>query len=156
WFTWSKMLTCYYLLLGLHFYLRWLRDGGRGPFAGFWAATLLGFMTHQVGAVYGLALLGHAAWAARRDPSRRPKPWTLAALGLSALAVAGPWYGWLAATFGPAGVVTSTPTSGMLGDARSTNLLSLLSAYAFNLAATVVPFRLIRSVFFEPFSIGAV
>src|SRR5262249_5161221 len=54
WFTWSKMLTCYYLLLGLYFYLRWLRDGGRGPFAGFWAATLLGFMTHQVGAVYGL------------------------------------------------------------------------------------------------------
>jgi hypothetical protein len=30
WFTWSKMLTCYYLLLGLHFYLRWLGGAGRG------------------------------------------------------------------------------------------------------------------------------
>src|SRR5262249_23318682 len=47
WWTWTKMLTSYYDLLGLHFYLRWLRTReedermSRHCLLGFWAASLL-------------------------------------------------------------------------------------------------------------------
>jgi hypothetical protein len=153
WFTWSKMLTCYYLLLGLHFYLRWLGGAGRGTWLGFWAATLLGFMTHQVAAVYAAALLAHAAVVAWRDPMRRPGRADLVAVVVLGLAVAGPWYAWLAATFGPTQIVASVPTVGM---AASTPRSALLPAYMRNLAITVLPDRLLHALVERPFSFGAV
>jgi hypothetical protein len=153
WFTWSKMLTCYYLLLALHFYLRWLAGAGRGAWLGFWAAALLGFMTHQVAAVYAAALLAHAAVVIWRDPARRPGRAELAAVVVSALAVVGPWYAWLAATFGPAQIVTSVPTSGMAAD---TPRAAFLPVYTRNLAATVLPDRLLHALVERPFSFGAI
>lgn len=158
WFTWSKMLTVYYLLLGLHFYLRWLRSRppAAGPFLGFGVATLLGFMTHQVGAVYGGALLAHAARAVRRDPARRPGTNVLAGLGAAAVVVAGTWYGWVVATFEPLTPVTSTPITGMIEDSPVTSPWTLPRVYAGNVATSVVPDRLIRAVARERFSIGAV
>jgi hypothetical protein len=156
------MLTSYYLLLAVHFDLRWLgarRDEARGPsgpFLAFWAASVLAFMTHQVGAVYASALLAHAAFVSLHDPSKRPTPRSVATAGLFAALAVAPWYAWLAATFGPSHVVASTPTSGMLADQPHPAPLRLLAAYASNFATTFVPDRLIRSVVFEPFSAGAV
>ena len=34
WVPWPKMLTAYFLVLALHFYLRWLGSQGAGPAAG--------------------------------------------------------------------------------------------------------------------------
>ncbi len=96
WFTWPKMLATYYLVLGLHFYLRSLRqrraDPGRGAeyFFCFVVSSLLGFLTHQVGAVYVLPLLLHAVVMALRDRAYRPRLSELLACALAALALGGP------------------------------------------------------------------
>jgi hypothetical protein len=65
WFTWSKTLVAFYLLLALHFHLRSLRRaaedaaGAGRDFAGFWLASVLAFLTHQLAALYVVALLLH-------------------------------------------------------------------------------------------------
>lgn len=76
WFTWSKMLAGYFLLLGLHCYLQFVQRRQSEPavawryFVGFWVCSWTGFLTHQVGLLYIAALLVHAVWLARRDPAR--------------------------------------------------------------------------------------
>jgi hypothetical protein len=117
WFTWPKMLAAYYLLIGLHFYVRSVRlrwsdpRAAAGLFLGFWACSLLGFLTHQVVAVYVAPLLLHAAWLAVRDRAFRPG-WkeVTAAVTIAALAV-GPWYGWLLVNLGTGAVLGSTPVT---------------------------------------------
>src|SRR5262249_50086315 len=105
WFTWPKMLTAYFLLLGLYFYLQSVRLRPADPrragrfFLAFWGSAMLGFLTHQVAVVYALALLLHAAVLAWRRPAYRPSWRELAGLPVIALAVAGPWYAWLILSF---------------------------------------------------------
>jgi hypothetical protein len=158
WFTWSKAPALYYLMLALHFDLRWLRrDGGADrPFLGFAFATVLAFLTHQACGVYAAALAAHAAFVALRDPSRRPSPRALALAAAVAVVLVGAWYAWLASTFGLAEIVARTPTVGMVADRSPSEPPRLLATYARNLVVTVVPDRLIRAVFVEPFSAGAV
>jgi hypothetical protein len=117
WFTWPKMLAAYYLLLGLHFYVRSVRlrrsdpRAAAGLFLGFWACSLLGFLTHQVVVVYAAPLLLHAAWLAVRDRAYRPGWKEVAATVTIAALAAGPWYGWLLVHFGTATVTGSTPVT---------------------------------------------
>jgi hypothetical protein len=109
-------------------------------------------MTHQVAAVYAAALLTHAAVVAWRDPARRPGRAELAAVVVLGLAVAGPWYAWLAVTFGPTQIVVRVPTAGMAAD---TPRSALLPIYTQNLAVTVLPDRLLHALVERPFSFGA-
>jgi hypothetical protein len=117
WFTWPKMLAAYYLLLGLHFYVRSVRlrrsdpRAAAGLFLCFWACSLLGFLTHQVGAVYVVPLLLHAAGLAVYDRAYRPGVKELAAAVLFAGLAVGPWYGWLLVHLGAEKVIGSTPVT---------------------------------------------
>jgi hypothetical protein len=160
WFTWSKMLTAYYLVLGLHFYIRWLRAGtgdakaSRRLFGAFWVASLLGFMTHQVAAVYVAALLAHAVGLLVRGRVRRPSVGELAALGLTALAIVAPWFVWLARSFGVRSILLSTPTTTMRTESSVSSLLGFLAVTVHNLVTSVVPFPLIRTIVLGPWSLG--
>jgi hypothetical protein len=144
WFTWPKMLAAYYLLFALFFYLRWLRAGADDParadgsFACFWGASLLGYMTHQVGLVYVLPLFLHAAVRVVREPGRLPGWKPIAAMVLLSALTGGAWYGWLARNLGAEEIIHSTPFS--LGDASARFRPQAIATWmGYNLAASVVP-----------------
>jgi hypothetical protein len=116
WFTWSKMLAAYFLLLGLHFYVRSVRvrpaqpKDGAGLFLCSWTCLLLGFLTHSVGAVYNAPLVLLAIGMAVFRRAYCPGLGELAAVVLLAGLLIGPWYGWLVAQFGRE-KVTQTPVT---------------------------------------------
>jgi hypothetical protein len=155
WFTWPKMLAAYYLLMGLHFYLKSVRLRPADPrqagcwFLAFWGCGFLAFVTHQSAAVYVAALVLHATWWGLRRREYRPHLWELAALPVIALAIAGPWYGWLLKTLGPAKVLGTTPVT--LGDtSASFTPLSILDWVAYNTKSSIVPLYLLDTVRYGP------
>ena len=149
WFTWPKMLAAYFLVLGLHFYLRWLGDRGTDPAAGrwfflCWVSGLLGFLTHQVAAVYLLVLVLHAAVLVAFR--RAPRPWLreLALLAATALVLVGPWYAWLVGQYGLHNVLHSTPVTQM--EKEPMPPLVYVGSVAYNLYASVVPLGLYETL----------
>jgi hypothetical protein len=157
WFTWPKMLAACFVLLGLHFYLRSLRcrptDPGRAAryFQLFWISLMLGYLTHQVAAVYAAALLLHAALLALGRPDYRPawKEWL--ALPLVAALIVGPWYAWLAWTFGLAQVGGRTPVT--VGHPSSIfKPWLILWSVAYNTGSSTAPGYLFQALFSEPWT----
>jgi hypothetical protein len=155
WFTWPKMLTAYYLLMGLHFYLKSLRARPAAPrlagywFLAFWACGFLAFMTHQSASVYVAALALHALWWGLRRREYRPRLWELAAVPVIALAIAGPWHGWLLKTLGPAKVFGTTPvTQGDPGVSFTPS--NILGWVTYNTRTSVEPVYLLNTLKYGP------
>jgi hypothetical protein len=152
WFTWPKMLVVYFLLLGLHFYLQFLRLRTHDPASagrrlmGFWVSSLLAFLTHQVAVVYMAAVLAHALATARRDRAYRPGAREVGWLLATAVVVLAPWYAWLLARFGAAGVLTSTPATQGVAD-PALGPLRALTSLVLNLTSSVIPTQLLRALF---------
>jgi hypothetical protein len=151
WFTWSKMLAAYFVLLGLHFYLRSVRvrpaDPGRGArlFLAFWVCGLLGFMTHQSAAVFVVPLLLHAlALAIVRNKYLPAFREVVTALAVAALIVE-PWYVWLIARLGPNAVLHTTPVT-QSHPATRFRFLEIFSWVAHNLFTSVVPLPALRAL----------
>jgi hypothetical protein len=150
WFTWPKMLAAYFLILGLHFYLRWLRRRDADPAAArrwfflCWVSGLLGFLTHQVAAIYLGVLLLHAAALVLVGRAPRPRPRDLAVLAAAALLLVGPWYGWLVGRFGLHEVLHSTPVTQMEREPMSA--LVYVGSVGYNLYASVVPLGLVNAL----------
>jgi hypothetical protein len=154
WFTWSKMLAAYYVILALHLYLQSLRHGRADParqadyFFCFAVFALLAYMTHQSTFFYVLPLLPHAAVMAVRERAIRPRLRALLAPALLALAVAGPWYAWLAGTLGTDKIIHSTPIT--LGDDSATFRPAAIAKWmGFNIGVSVVPVGVGEAFFTE-------
>ncbi len=150
WFTWPKMLTAYYLLLGLHLYLRSLRARLTDPaaagqfFVGCGVCATLGYLTHQVAAVYALPLLLHAGFVGIRRRNYRPRLAECAAVGFAGLLLA-PWYGWLAVSLGGGKITGSTPVT--LGDERAVfRLLDVVWWMTVNTLTSWLPWNVARAV----------
>jgi hypothetical protein len=145
WFTWSKTLVAFYLLLALHFHLRSLqRDvgdtaGAGRDFAGFWLASVLAFLTHQLAAPYVAALLLHGmvqAWR-RGGLGTYLAPRRLGSYAAATLMLLAPWYGWLLAQFGPGPMVRSLPLLTMQETAVTSS--ALLQAMGMNVLHSIMP-----------------
>jgi hypothetical protein len=154
WFTWPKMLAAYYLLLGLHFYVRSVRlrpaepRAAAGLFLCFWASSLLGFLTHGVGATYVLPLVllaaGMALWRAYR-----PGLAELAGVVLLAALAVVPWYGWLLANLGTKAIVSTTPMT--QGDSSAKFQPAEIAAWmSSNTEASLVPRHLLDALAESP------
>jgi hypothetical protein len=145
WFTWSKTLVAFYLLLALHFHLRSLRReagdaaGAGRDFAGFWLAAVLAFLTHQLAAPYVAALLLHgAAHAWRRGRlGAHLAPRRLGSYAVATLMLLAPWYGWLLAQFGPGLMLRSSPLVAMNETAVTPS--ALLQAMGMNILHSIMP-----------------
>lgn len=117
WFTWPKMLAAYYLLLGLHGYVQWLRRRPTQPAAAArslalaWGAGLLAFLTHQVALLYLAALAVHGALLAWRQRAYRLRRREVLVLALLAGLLLAPWYGYVLGRFGVGTALTSTPAT---------------------------------------------
>jgi hypothetical protein len=105
-FTWAKMTAAFFLLLALHFYLRW-RAG-----AAAWALHLtavtgaLAFMSHQSAAYYLAGLVADYVFL-------RPRPrasWREAVTAaLLAAVIVAPWHWWVSGLYGVVGAVKANP-----------------------------------------------
>lgn len=148
WFTWPKMLCAAYLLIALHFHLKALRvrdsdpSGALGWALRGWVAGLLGFMTHQVAAVYLVAIAATSLGASIRSGFRPLPARHWAACGLAAVAIVGPWYAWTALEFGLRSAIASTPTMVMPSQAPL-GAGTLLNAVPRNLLLSFFPDRLV-------------
>lgn len=153
WFTWSKMLAAYFILLGLHCYLQFVQRRQAEPsaawryFIGFWASSWIGFMTHQVGLLYVVALSFHALILARRD---RKAVWLgdekVLTLGAVLVAIVGPWYSWLRGEFGIAEIKGRTPVTRM-DTSQTFTAVGIAYYMGYVLVGSVVPFLLIRVLY---------
>jgi hypothetical protein len=156
WFTWTKLLTAFYLLLALHFYLRFLRcwrtdaAAGRSMFLGSWVWGLFGFLTHQVAVVYIGAIGLHAAWALRGQWREWLRLRYLAVLGGLGVLLVGGWYAWLFWRFGLHRTSVSSPTAIM-----ANSLTDWLIAIPGNAAMSVVPLHLFVTLFREPWDLAS-
>jgi hypothetical protein len=149
WFTWPKMLAAAFVLLGLHFYLRSLRvrhtdpAGARRLFLSCWVSCVLGYLTHQVAAVYLLVLASHAVLLAWRERRFRLSWRAAALLTLTAVLPLATWYGWLLSRFGSWATVNSTPTTQMdpqFAEAHGFAKVSyVLVSVLLNISASVEP-----------------
>ncbi len=151
WFTWPKMLAAYFIVMGLHFYLQALSLRATEPRAALrlfgycWVFSLLGYLTHQVAAVYLTVLVLHALTVVLRNRACRPGLANLAFLAGSMLLLLGPWYGWILIHFGVAGTVGSTPLTQMDADARP-DVWYYLDSLQHNLHVSVVPRELLKTL----------
>jgi 4-amino-4-deoxy-L-arabinose transferase-like glycosyltransferase len=149
WFTWPKMLAAYFLVLALYCYLRWLRQRPAGGwFLACWLCGLLGFLTHQVAAVYLLVLVLHAAALLAPRRATWPRLRDLTLLPATALLLVAPWYAWLFVQFGVHKVFLGTPVTQMEEQAQPP--LAYLGAVAYNLFASVVPVDLWEALWAQP------
>lgn len=155
WFTWSKFLVAYYLLLGLHLYLQFLRQrraeprSAAGRLQGAWASSLLAVMTHQLALLYLAPVMLHAGILAWRSRTYRLGLRTLCGLGLTALLIVVPWFAWTAAHFGIGGVVGGTPvTRAVEGSAFGPR--RAFHAILANLSASFLPLSLTDTLVPEP------
>ncbi len=148
WFTWPKMLAAYFLLLALHFYLQAVRRRlsdpamGRRYFLYFWLAGFLSYLTHQVAAVYVVALVLHALWLVVAQRAWRARLLDLPVLALVAVLILAPWYGWLIGHFGIARVIRGSPTTQMAEETSGPRYF--VESVGSNLATSVVPIHLVE------------
>jgi hypothetical protein len=155
WFTWPKMLTAYFLLLGLHFYLQFLRRRRADPrgaarmLFGSWVCGLFGFLTHPAALVYLGALCLHALVMAWRDRAYRPSWKELTVLAASAVLLVGPWFAWLSMKFGANRLLRSSPVT-LMEHGASFDPLSLAKTVLINGYFSLVPIPLLRALTFAP------
>lgn len=155
WFTWPKMLTAYFAILGLHFYLKALRARQTDPqrvtqwLAAFWISSWLAFLTHQSALPYLLGLVVHAGVMACLDRAHRPGWLQLATLVLVPVLVAGPWYGWLVWTYGPEQVAGKSPVT-VADPSASFTITGILGYMGFNAAGSLLPLGLLQTLFLGP------
>jgi hypothetical protein len=147
WYTWPKMLSAYFALLGLHFYLRFVRshlqDAARpAPYLSCSAASLmLGILTHPVVLVYALPLLFHLAFFCwRRGMSRSGWREVVVAVMLAAV-LAAPWGSWVALRCGLRSAATGNPVTALDPEILKKPLHGVGIGVQ-NLRATVVPMQL--------------
>lgn len=141
WFPWSKALVAAFLLLALHWHLRWLRRapadraGRRADIGGVWLMSCLAFLTHQLAAPYVAALLVHGLAVAWRGGL--PGLSRAAGFAAATLVLLGPWYLWLLATVGLPGVLRASPLAVMQAEAATQG--ALLHAMAQNALNSLLP-----------------
>jgi hypothetical protein len=148
-YTWTKLLSAFFVILALDLYLRTLaRPDGRRTMAWglFMAAAIL---VHYSAAPFALFVAGHYFWNAVVTGSGAR--WIRALPLLAGALLLATWVGWAFATYGVRTTLTSNTS---VGDARVLSPGQNLEKIALNIVDTVVPHPL-RGVSMEPFRQGS-
>ena len=131
-FTWMKLVSAYFLLLALAFYIRFRESADGGLLCTSALCGALAFMSHQ-SAAYFLAALVADHWLFR---PRTPLSWRQAGLATAMVAlVVWPWHWWVSHLYGVVGTVQANP---VLSSGTPT-LVRLLRGGAENAVTSLVP-----------------
>ena len=131
-FTWMKLVSAYFLLLALAFYIRMRERGDTRLLYAIALCGALAFMSHQSAAYFLVALLADH-WLFR---PRTPLSWREAALAVAIVAaVVAPWHLWVSHFYGVVGTVQANP---VLSTGQPT-LLRVLRGGAQNAVTSLVP-----------------
>ncbi len=146
-YSWTKLLAAFYVLAGIHFYLRgWLEEERRWTVAGF-ASLSCGLLSHYSAGPCTLFLAGHYLLCV--FPGRRRKWAELSSIALVSFLILAGWFGYSVATFG-GGTVTSTTS---YFEAASLTPWQNVAKILGNIRDTLVP-SLVRGVEVQPFGRG--
>ncbi len=134
-FAWTKLITAFFVLGGLYFFLR-VQDGDAPAAAPLCAASLgAGILAHYSAGPYVLVLVvawfasGHRHW-------REPAFWRMTAwAGLTGALILATWFGWSAAKFGREATLYSNSSFGTPISEQT----SLLRQTLLNLRDTIIP-----------------
>lgn len=152
-YSWTKLLTAYFVLVGLYFYVRWMETGALVDVLAAFGALTVGLLTHYSAGPY-VAVLGAHFLFRRLWQQRRPLR-TLLALTALCVPLLACWFGWAIWQFGLVETFTSnTSVTAAKVLSPGQNLLKILS----NALATVVPHPLrdVRWIFLQPSALGTV
>ena len=135
-FAWTKLITAFFILSALYFFLR-TQDSTPAPAAAPLCAASLagGLLAHYSAGPYVLLLvaawfaLGHRRW---RDATFWRQT---AVMGLVGGLILATWFGWSFATYGARGTLLSNTSATALGDRDTNQLLKIV----LNLRDTFVP-----------------
>ncbi len=147
-FAWTKLLTAFFVLTALYFFLR-AHDADAPRAAGVLCATSLtaGILAHYSTAPYAL-ILG-VAWLAFGWPRRHEAGWwrTTGAAALAAALLLATWFGWALANYGVKGTfLTNTSVAD-----KAPTVTAQLVVPALNVRDTLVP-HFLRSVDYSLFA----
>jgi hypothetical protein len=132
-YAWTKLFTAFYVILGLHLYLRGWRKGSRLGVVLAFASLCAAMLVHYSAGPYAVFVGLHYLLAV--FPRRRGR-WAEAAVTAGVcLAVLGTWFAWSTAVYGTRGTVASTSTVTDVAPTAGGNLVT----FAKNLGNTLFP-----------------
>jgi hypothetical protein len=133
-FTWTKVFTCFYVILGLWLYLAAWRKGDRARMVGAFVSLAAGCLVHYSAAPYALVLGLHYLVAVLPG---RPGRWReLLATGLASGALLATWGLGSAAALGPRATLASNTSAKAFA---SSSVGDSLGRVAANCAYTALP-----------------
>lgn len=107
-FAWTKVLTAFFILLGLALYTVGWKRQDRARVAGAFLALAAAVLTHYSAAVYALVIGGHYLWT---QLTSRPSRWReIVPTTALALVLVAPWIGYVVATYGVADGIVRNPS----------------------------------------------
>lgn len=135
-FAWTKLITVFFVLTALYFYLPALASGSSRRFAVAFLFLAAGFLAHYSAGPYAVALVvAYFIW--QRPRWRRPAFWrnTVACAVPAALLLA-TWFGWALSSFGDRGTfLTNTSVT----ETTAHSFSSFVHEKSLNLLHTLVP-----------------
>ena len=134
-YTWTKLLSAFYVLLAVYFYLTARAEGGRAREVAWALAIAAAVLVHYSAGPFALFLAGHYLWVrvVREPPSRWPARLMPVVPGLVLLAT---WIVWALVHFGLSTTLTSNTS---VGDSQGLSAAGNLAKMALNVVDTVVP-----------------
>jgi hypothetical protein len=134
-YTWTKLLSAFFVIVALHFYLATLRRSHDRARAAAWPLALAGaLLVHYSAGAFAVFMVGHHLLRVLRDPPARwPARLGPAVPGVLLLAT------WLAFALASFGIGRTVASNSSVGDARDYSAAGNLAKVAQNVVDTVVP-----------------
>ncbi|HXG11233.1 MAG TPA: DUF952 domain-containing protein, partial [Gemmataceae bacterium] len=154
-FTWTKLFTGFYVVLGLWLYLAGWRKRDPVRTAGAFLSLSAGFLAHFSAGPYALALGLH--YLLFVFPLRQGRWHEALAAGLLSAALLATWFAWSAAVYGPALTFQSNTTAAELGQSSVGGTLAKVGR---NIGYSLVPHPLhcsqdeFEGLFQQPSALG--
>lgn len=135
-FAWTKLLTMFFVLTSLWFFIHGLFAGSRRSLAGAFALTSAGFITHYSAGPYAAALVGAYLWWQRHQLMRRPFWGGTGMIAVPAALLLATWFGWAVLIYGPTETFLSNTS---VTESTAISWTSFLSEKSHNLYCTLIP-----------------
>lgn len=146
-YSWTKLLTVFYVLAGVCFYLRGWRGGETRCFLIAFTSLACGILSHYSAGPYTVFLAGH--YLLFVFPSRPAKWRELLAITLAGLVILGTWFGYSVWAFGSGTLTATTSYFEAAALTGGQNVAKVLG----NIADSFVP-HFLRGVETQPFGPG--
>jgi len=134
-YTWTKLLSAFFVLLAVHFYLAARTRGDAARQTAWPLALAAALLVHYSAGPFAVFLVGHHLWSLVRRVSWRAWPARLVP-ALPGVLLLATWLAWALLSFGLSRTATSNTA---VGDSRGLGVAGNAAKIAWNVVDTVIP-----------------